>query len=385
MRRLELAARPHWKSQAESLGFAFHTIDGEPYWIDDACYAFSLAQIETDIEDVSTELHAMAMDFAAEAVRSESVLQALRIPPAYWELIARSYARGDRHLYGRMDLAYSGDGPAKLIELNYDTPTSLYEAAYFQWIWLEEQIGLGALPKGADQYNAIQDILLTAFTGLKGEIDEPLVFASVRDHLEDRGTVLYLKDIAAQAGLKTAVIDLEDIGLSADRQFTDLDHQVIRSLFKLYPLEFMFADPYGAQLPQASVRLFEPPWKAVLSNKGVLAELWKRHPNHPNLLPAFYVDKPGAPEPGWVIKPLLSREGANIALCTDDGIRASEPGPYDDGGFVRQAYQVLPRFGAFHAVLGAWVIADRAAGMGIREDRGLITRDSSRFVPHVIL
>ena len=31
-----------------------------------------------------------------------------------------------------------GDGPAKLLEYNADTPTSLYESAVFQWVWLEE-------------------------------------------------------------------------------------------------------------------------------------------------------------------------------------------------------------------------------------------------------
>ncbi|MBF0307442.1 MAG: glutathionylspermidine synthase family protein, partial [Alphaproteobacteria bacterium] len=29
-----------------------------------------------------------------------------------------------------------------------------------------------------------------------------------------------------------------------------------------------------------------------------------------------------------------------------------------------------------------WVIGNETAGLGIREDQGLITRDSSRFVPH---
>jgi glutathionylspermidine synthase len=35
-------------------------------------------------------------------------------------------------------------------------------------------------------------------------------------------------------------------------------------------------------------------------------------------------------------------------------------------------------------VLGAWIVGDDAAGMGIRETPGLITDDSSTFVPHRI-
>jgi glutathionylspermidine synthase len=35
-------------------------------------------------------------------------------------------------------------------------------------------------------------------------------------------------------------------------------------------------------------------------------------------------------------------------------------------------------------VLGSWVIGGEPAGLGIREDDGLITGNFSRFVPHAI-
>jgi glutathionylspermidine synthase len=52
---------------------------------------------------------------------------------------------------------------------------------------------------------------------------------------------------------------------------------------------------------------------------------------------------------------------------------------------IVQRYQPLAKFGSYHAVIGSWVIGNRACGMGIREDTSLITQDTSRFVPHVIL
>ncbi|MGP9764383.1 glutathionylspermidine synthase family protein [Halomonas sp. AOP13-D3-9] len=33
----------------------------------------------------------------------------------------------------------------------------------------------------------------------------------------------------------------------------------------------------------------------------------------------------------------------------------------------------MPRFGNNHALIGSWVVGDRACGMGIREDIGRIT------------
>ncbi len=386
MRRIAIPERVAWRAQASQLGFHFHTIDDAPYWVEDAYYQLTLKQIEEDIEAPSAVLHQLAMTLVDEVVKDEALLRQLEIPEPYWDWIARSWHERHPHLYGRMDFSYSGTGPAKLLELNYDTPTSLYEAAYFQWLWLEQIIARGDLPKAADQYNAIQELLIAAFSKLANGLPQPLYFASVKDHLEDRGTVLYLRDCAAQAGISTELIDIEDIGIAVGGRFTDLDNRVITSMFKLYPLEHLFREEFGPYLPDSQLQLFEPPWKAILSNKGVLPMLWQRYPNHPNLLEAYFekADEPALSK-GWVRKPLHSREGANVQLIAPDGTHASQAGPYADGGFIRQRYHALPQFDEWRAVVGAWIIADTPAGLGMREDSGLITRDSARFVPHAIV
>jgi glutathionylspermidine synthase len=386
MRRIAIAERPDWRDTATRLGFRFHTIDGEPYWDESAYYAFSLRQIENDLEDPTAELHQMAMDLVGDILRSESLMEQLAIPAAYRDWIAESWRRGEPHLYGRMDLAYAGSGPAKLFELNYDTPTSLYEAAFFQWVWLEQQKERGLLPEAADQYNLIQDLLVETFATIAPDLPKPLYFSAVRESVEDQGTIAYLRDCAEQAGIDTRSIAIEDIGLSTDSRFTDLDDYVIEALFKLYPLEFLFAERFGPALPRSGIRLIEPPWKALLSNKGILPLLWQKHPGHPNLLEAhFETATSAALAPGWVRKPLYSREGANVTLILPDGSLHVASGPYDDSPWIRQAVQALPQFDGNYAVIGSWVVADRSAGIGIREDSTLITRDTSRFVPHVIL
>ncbi|CAH2707824.1 GSP-synth domain-containing protein [Xanthomonas campestris pv. nigromaculans] len=387
MQRIAIAERADWREQAESLGFHFHTIDGEPYWDESAYYAFSLRQIEDDIEAPTQDLHDMAMQLVDEVVGSEQLMTQLAIPPFYWDWIANSWKDRDPHLYGRMDLAYAGDGPAKLYELNYDTPTSLYESAYFQWLWLEQQIAAGALPKGTDQYNLIQDLLCETLGALavEGAIGPQMHFSAVRDSLEDRATVRYLRDCAHQVGISTEEVAIEDIGLSADGWFTDEQDRVIHTLFKLYPLEFMMEERFGPALIANRVRLIEPAWKSVLSNKGILPLLWERHQGHPNLLPARFAQAGEAPTAGWVRKPLLSREGANISLVTAQGDAAQTDGPYVDGPAILQAYHPLPVFDGRHALVGSWLVADRPAGLGMRDDDGPITRDTSRFVPHVIV
>ncbi|KAA8920863.1 hypothetical protein CEK64_04935 [Xanthomonas sontii] len=383
MKRIAIVERGDWRAQAAEYGFRFHTIDGQRYWDERAYYAFNLRQIERDLEDSSAELHAMAMGLLDEIVASEALMQRLAIPPAFRDWIADSWRRREPHLYGRLDLAYDGRGPARLYELNYDTPTSLFESAFFQWQWLEDQRAQGRLPDDADQFNSIHEALLERFAALAGGLPPPLYFAAVRDSEEDQGTVAYLRDCAAQAGVGGELIAIEDIGLSSDGRYTDLDDTVIGALFKLYPLEDMFAERFGQALPGSGLRLLEPPWKALLSNKGILPLLWERHRGHPNLLPAAFDDGTTLP-PGWVRKPLHSREGANIVLHLDDGRVLESDGPYA-GPYIRQQAHPLPAFEGRYPMVGSWIVGDRACGIGIREDDGPITRDSARFLPHAIV
>jgi glutathionylspermidine synthase len=383
MRRVAIEPRPDWRRRAEACGFQFHTIDGAQYWDESAYYAFTLRQIEQDIEDPTAEIHRMALDLVDEVVGSETLMERLAIPDAFRDYVAESWRQRDPHLYGRIDLAYDDHGPAKLYEFNYDTPTSLYEAAFFQWEWLENQRERGVLPTDADQFNEIHEALVDRFSELAAQLRPPFHFAAVRDSVEDQGTVEYLHDCAAQGGLPAGLIALEDIGLSEDGRLTDLDDVVIGSLFKLYPLEDLFADSFGAALPRAGVQLVEPAWKLILSNKGVLPLLWERHQGHPNLLPAAF-DDGGELPPGWVRKPLFSREGANIEMRYADGRLLRADGPYD-GPAIRQALHPLPDFDGRYPLIGSWVVGDRACGMGVREDDTPITRDTSRFLPHAII
>lgn len=384
MKRITLPARPDWLDKARAVGFGFHVMYGEPYWLDDAAYTFTLDEMEMQIEGPSQELHDMCMDMVDDIVRSEETLDRLAIPEDLRDVVQRSWQRRDRHLYGRSDLAYDGNGPAKLLEYNADTPTSVFETAYFQFNWLTDQVALGILPKDADQYNSLQESLVEAFEQFS---KEPIFhFAAMTDNEEDRGTTVYLMDCAVQAGHRVELLDIREIGIDAQGRYTDLKDRVIDRCFKLYPWEFMLREPFARQLVRSGDVFIEPAWKAVLSNKGLLPLLWQRHPNHPNLLPSYFTDDPAASTlSDYVRKPLLSREGENVTIFRDGRELISAPGDYGDEGFIVQAYAPLFESDGGFAVLGSWIVGDRACGLAVREDRSRITANLSRFVPHVIV
>lgn len=384
MRIERFEPRPYALELADEHGFTFHTIDGEPYWHEARAYCFSLEQIERDLEAPTHELVEMCYAVAEEALKREDWLHKLAIPEYCWDWIKRSWDRDDPTLYGRFDLVYQGQGPAKLLEFNADTPTSLYESAVFQWLWLEDLINQGRLPVSADQYNSIEDKLKDGLLELG--IDGPVHFACVTDSDEDTGTVRYLEGLFRQTGIQTYLLDISQIGVDAVGRFTDLEDRVITHLFKLYPWEMMVREEFGTYLPRSGVQYWEPPWKMLLSNKGILPLLWELYPGHPNLLPAYFEGDPRCQNLGqrYVRKPVFSREGANITLV-DGERRLSIEGNYGAEGHVLQELCLLPEFEGWSAVIGSWVIRGEAAGIGIREDQGPITTNRSRFVPHFIL
>ncbi|AJZ86050.1 glutathionylspermidine synthase family protein [Streptomyces antimycoticus] len=395
MKRHTIDPRPDWQSTVEEQGVIYPLTrypDGSlrPYWDESAYYAFSLPEVEA-LEEVVEELHRMSLAAAAHIVETGRFADLGIDDPRLAGLIAESWHRRAEQpsVYGRFDLRYDGaSGPAKLLEYNADTPTSLVEAASAQWFWMEDRF------PGADQWNSLHERLVDAWRTQAALLPPgtPLYFAhSAGDELgEDLMTVAYLRETADQAGLSTEAISMEDIGWERlSGRFVDKRFRFIRSCFKLYPWEWLATDRFGPQVLDTldngggtgSTLWIEPAWKMLLSNKALLAVLWEIFPDHPNLLPA-YLDGPRelARTNGYVAKPLLGREGAGVTVHPpgEEPVLRDEPCCY-------QELAPLPDFDGNRVVLGTWVVEGEAAGLGIRESAGLVTDEYARFIPHVIL
>jgi glutathionylspermidine synthase len=368
MERLRVTPRLDAAARLESQGLSFHARDR--YWREDACYRFTAAEVDT-LEAAAAELHSLCRQALPELTRPQRLRQ-LGIPESMWPIVHASVERDDFSLYGRFDLAFDGTSPPKLLEYNADTPTSLLESAVCQWYWLQDVF------PNADQFNSIHERLIARWQQL--DATGPVHLACVADNEEDWACVAYLMDTAVQAGRDARQVHVEDIGWDIDRwAYVDLGGQPIGTLFKLYPWEWLMREDFSAHLGDGGTRFIEPPWKAVLSCKGMLAVLWELFPEHPNLLPTYF---DAGTRRSYVRKPFYSREGANVEIVQDGARVAATDGPYVDGPAVYQAYHPLPQFDGFTPVIGAWIVGDEPAGIGLREDAGPITNDASHFVPH---
>jgi glutathionylspermidine synthase len=393
MRRLTLTPRSDWQARVQRIGLTYHTLaDGCPYWDETASWEFSAREIDR-LEAATAEVQRLALA-AGDAILDQDRLAQIGIPAAAVPAIRAAWTSEPPALYGRLDLAYDGSS-IKLLEYNADTPTGLVEAAVAQWYWLED-----CFPD-ADQFNSLHEKLIAKWKDLKGYTTNPVYFADSASP-EDRMTVSYLEDAAQQGGLRTQHIRMQDIGWDAKRScFVDLNNHAIGTLFKLYPWEWLLNEPFGPQAlstlpPMSPLQQFgprkdrrmwgsmlwiEPIWKMLWSNKALLAILWELNPGHELLLPA-YLDGPRELT-SYVRKPLLGREGSGIAVVRDRKTVEGALSGESPQGYVYQALASMATAAGKVAVFGSWLVDGEPAGIGIRESTGLVTNNTSCFVPHL--
>jgi len=375
MRRHSISPRRGWQETVARTGLTCHTLaDGSPYWDESAYWEFNAEEIDR-LEAATAEIQKLALA-AGDYILDHNRLEEMKIPASAAARIRETWNSEPPALYGRLDFAYDGR-QIKLLEYNADTPTALVEAAVTQWYWLEE-----CFPR-ADQFNSIHEKLVAKWKDLLPYLKQPVFFGHDGSE-EDFMTVSYLRDTAEQAGHRTVPIAMHDIGWEeAKARFVDLEEAPIESLFKLYPWEWLLHEEFGAHALETMGQMnwIEPIWKAMWSNKALLAILWELNPHHDLLLPA-YLDGPRDMK-DYVRKPFFGREGAGITVfrnwVPEEGSAAVEEGE----SYVYQKLASLATDGTNTAVIGSWLVDGEPAGMGIRESSGLVTTNTSRFVPHM--
>jgi glutathionylspermidine synthase len=368
MKREQIKPRPNWKERCEEVGFIYHSRDD--YWREDACYMFTLSEIDR-IETATQTLHDMCLELVDDIIQKGDY-DPYWLSPEACATVERSWNNDEQHLLGRFDLAYNG-ADIKLLEYNADTPTALIESAVVQWNWLQDN----ELP---DQFNSLHEKIIARWKILSRQFPYGcrLYFTALRvESPEDECHIGYLMDTAVQAGIDVSSIDIEDIGWD-NGILVDVKDEPILAMFKLYPWEFMMRDLVG-NMDKPTCVFVEPAWKMLLSNKAILPLLWERHRDHPLLLPASF-DAPSSGQ--WLRKPNLGREGENV---TGVGF-VVDPSPinsvYDDH-YIYQKYFEIPKPDYHHTpVIGSWMVGDEPAGIGIREDLSIVTNNKSHFVPH---
>src|SRR3990167_917353 len=244
MKRVAAAPRSGWEARVEDVGLIYHSPNNQRYWDESIHYRLTAVDVEK-LESATDILHIMCLEAVQHIIDTDAFKQFGITDRTVIAAIKASWDKEPPSIYGRFDLAYTGKDEPKLLEYNAATPTALLEASVVQWNWLPPA---------------------------------PLYFGYVHDLLgEDIMTVTYLADTAREGGLTPIPIEMGAIGIK-DKEFFDAESTLIQSLFKLYPWEWLVNEDFGSPLLDAvddGMIIIEPVWKMLLSNKAILAVLWK--------------------------------------------------------------------------------------------------------------
>jgi glutathionylspermidine synthase len=324
----------------------------------------------------------------------DDFLQRLAIPANLWEAVRHSW-NDERHwhLYGRFDLAFTADGP-KLLEFNADTATSLPETSVVQWASL---VAAGQSDDGR-QANGLFECLEDQFRhwrALNNDRQATLLLVYLPDSAEEEANCTVLAEAARTAGFADVhICPVDDMKVSVQGEDRGVWAETVPNqwqkfdfLFKLVPWEILAEEEpeltadFTQLLLTRDVIIANPAYSLLFQSKGLLAHLWEAFPHHPLLLEASLKPLSGH----YVRKPLLGREGQNVAEIQPDGGTATEvPGEFGQQPQLYQRWAELPTDAQGRRYQAGVVWAGEACTIGFRREAGLIT-NLSEFVPHILV
>ena len=371
---------------------------GWDWAIEDACQnyvareAVQLAESEAEtLLQAADTLYDMLVQAIPDPIPDE-FLQQLAIAPNLWEAVRHSW-NDERHwhLYGRFDLALTPEGP-KLLEFNADTATSLPESAVVQWASL---VAAGYSDEGR-QANGLFECLEDQFRhwrALNHDRQATLLLVHLPGSAEDEANCTVLAEAARTAGFADCyTCSIDDMKVSVDGEDRGVWAETVAGqwqrfdfLFKLVPWEILADEEpeLTADLTQLlltrDVVVANPAYSLIFQSKALLAHLWKVFPHHPLLLEASLQPLAGH----HVRKPVLGREGQNVAEIRADGSTGGEiAGEFGQQPQLYQQWAELPTDAQGRRYQAGVFWAGEACAIGFRREAGLIT-NLSEFVPHL--
>lgn len=373
-------------AQLRELGFSWADLAEEPYWVDQL--VTMPRGLFDELEAASAKLWGI-LDRAARYVHGKPELyELLGIPEVLWDALdlLPIPQEGLISRYARFDFAISNEGVIKLLELNADTPTGYVEAS-MATPWLCEEAGINSPNKGMAQRVA---------EAWGHERPEAAACVGYGEHLEDSGTI---EALVKHSGLPMRCVDCLELWVD-EGVLKDREGQPIRSMFALYPKEWMAVDEGGEALAYAiesgSLKLYNGIHSILLQSKGLLAAVWglyelgmlfneaEREAISRYMLPAY--NNPVF-EGSFVSKSMFGREGGSVRLFDQAGdLELADADGYDTSELFPLVYQkraelarVKTTVGELHLLTGMFMINGVPCGM-LGRAGGPITGNTSHFV-----
>lgn len=388
-----LKLEPLTDEYLESIGFKWHTDEDNTSYI-----ANEVVEVSVDEANAyyaaTNELYDMFCE-AGEHVIENDLFHEINIPFNLVDMIKESWENDVHwHLYSRFDLAGGLDGkPIKLIELNADTPTSLFETAIIQWALLKAN-GLDEASQFNNLYDSLKDNFKRTIT-LDSDIEKfdeyykdlgwKILFSSISSSAEDENTTKLLQHIATEAGFNTDFEHIDKVEFNDEGIFKD--EESFEFWFKLIPWEDIAIDESELALILSEIIndkkaiIINPAYTLMFQSKGFMKILWDLYPNHPLLLETSFEPLEGKKQ---VEKRCFGREGANTKIINEDGsIDTQTDGEYEGHKAIYQEYVELNTDSNGVTYQAGVFYAYEACALGFRRGEKILN-NTSKFVGHIV-
>ncbi|CAF1351055.1 unnamed protein product [Adineta ricciae] len=340
-----------------------------------------------NIGGVSNELHEMFLHATEYVLENDDVLRHFCIPEVFWPKIRQSWLNEKQlTMTGRFDLAFNGK-EIKVFEYNADSASALFEMAVIQEKWAQT-INFERTFMSAFQLHNILVKNWKKFLSIKR------VHILIDTDQEELLTAYYMQNVLKDAGIDSKICIITNDLYWKDSKIVDGDGYEVELVWKLWMWETVFSNylqcekegtlnrqnngehPYLHQvLLNEHIKVIEPLWKVIPSNKAILPALWLLYPNHPNLLRSEYILTDELKQVPFVKKPIVGRCGHNVTLFDVNGeaVIHETQGIFIDRNCIYQELFSLTNFDGYYPIIGSWIIHGLFGGFGIREDKKLIT------------
>jgi len=294
-------------------------------------------------------------------------------------------------------LAFDGK-QLKVFEYNADSASALFECAIIQKKWAEVVQLPSTFMSGFRLHHAL--ILNWKRLNIK-----TLVHILIDNNNDEKLTALYMQNVFKEAGIESKLCIMTDKFYWKDSSIVDSDGVPVKTVWKLWMWETVFQDyveaakergldiensktlvdgwkPIDGEHPRLSdillhdqIKVIEPLWKAITSNKALLPVLWTMYPDDPLLLRSEWTVTDELKQAPYVKKPIVGRCGHNVTLYdnSSNSVISETTGKFSTRNCIYQQMFPLKNYDGYHPIIGSWIIHGRFAGFCIREDQKLIT------------
>lgn len=377
-----------------------HTLVSEPsthfHWV-----AMS-ESLEKILERATHDLHTMFLHATDWVLQDpEERMTSFDLPRALWPRLLKSWEDRKNHMItGRFDFCATPAG-VKVFEYNCDSASCYMECGKVQGRWADHY---RVSEWGDDPGEQLFELLVEAWQG--SEVGGT-VHIMYDDHPEEAYHSLYMREALEAAGVQVrTILRVDELCVDAQGQILDADGEPVRWVWKTWAWETALdqirkeceEDELGAVLRASgalrlvdvllnnNVRVFEPLWTLIPSNKAILPVLWQLFPGHPFLLETQLELTESLKQSGYVAKPIVGRCGNNIALySSEQELLSSTSGKFGRRDTVYQQLMMLPELEQHYIQLCTFCVGGAYAGACTRVDRDPVIKSESDIWPLRVL